>query len=124
MTVQSDMALLAEGSYSDIRKGTFNPATGKDTDNDAPLPEGWTVLTQYVDEEPHMKRRTILGGLVAAPLLSGCIWPREFDLEWDEEVQLHDGRVIVVHLKHTYECCRRPKTEPLGVRRKSWTTWR
>lgn len=31
------------------------------------------------------------------------LYPRYFDLSWDEEVQLHDGRVIVVRLKHTYE---------------------
>ena len=31
------------------------------------------------------------------------LYPRHFDLTWDEEVQLHDGRVIVVRLKHTYE---------------------
>lgn len=31
------------------------------------------------------------------------IYPRYFDIEWDEEVQLHDGRVIVVHVKNTYE---------------------
>jgi hypothetical protein len=37
------------------------------------------------------------------PSLGGCIYPKYFDLEWNEEVQLHDGRVIVVHLKHTYE---------------------
>ena len=49
-----------------------------------------------------MKRRSWLT-TAAATLLTGCFWPREFDLEWDEEVQLHDGRVIVVHLKRTYE---------------------
>lgn len=31
------------------------------------------------------------------------LWPRYFDIEWDEEVQLHDGRTIVVHVKRTYE---------------------
>lgn len=30
-------------------------------------------------------------------------YPRYFDIEWDEEVQLHDGQVIVVHVKNTYE---------------------
>ena len=41
MTIQSDMALLAAGSYWDVRKSdeTF--------DNHAPLPEGWRVLTDY-----------------------------------------------------------------------------
>lgn len=50
-----------------------------------------------------MKRRALLGAAAAAPMLSGCIWSSEFDFEWDEEVQLHDGRVIVVHLEHSYE---------------------
>jgi len=31
------------------------------------------------------------------------VYPRFFDIQWDEEVQLHDGRVIVVKLKYTYE---------------------
>ena len=31
------------------------------------------------------------------------IYPRYFDIEWDEEVQLHDGRMIVVHVKRTFE---------------------
>lgn len=52
---------------------------------------------------PGMSRRTWLAAAAATPLLSGCFWPRFFDLSWDEEVQLHDGRVIVVKLKYTYE---------------------
>lgn len=32
-----------------------------------------------------------------------CIYDRYFDIEWDEEVLLHDGRVIIVHVKNTYE---------------------
>lgn len=31
------------------------------------------------------------------------LWPRYFDIEWDEEVQLHDGRIIVVHVKRSFE---------------------
>jgi hypothetical protein len=31
------------------------------------------------------------------------LWPQYFDIAWDEEVQLHDGRVIVVHMKRTYQ---------------------
>lgn len=31
------------------------------------------------------------------------LYPRYFDIEWDEEVQLHDGRVVLVHVKRTYE---------------------
>lgn len=41
MTIQSDMSLLAAGSYWDIRK------PGAKFDNRAPIPEGWRVLTQY-----------------------------------------------------------------------------
>jgi Ca2+-binding RTX toxin-like protein len=41
MTVPSDMALLAAGSYWDIRKFSA------DFDNRAPLPDGWIVLTRY-----------------------------------------------------------------------------
>lgn len=31
------------------------------------------------------------------------LYPRYFDIAWDEEVQLHDGRVIVVHVTRTFE---------------------
>ena len=31
------------------------------------------------------------------------LYPRYFDIGWDEEVQLHDGRVILVNVKYTYE---------------------
>jgi hypothetical protein len=50
-------------------------------------------------------RRTamLLGTLASWPFLTGFFYPPFFDLSWDEEVQLHDGRVIVVHLKFTYE---------------------
>ena len=47
MTIQSDMALMAAGSYWDVRQGVLNIDTGKDTDNRAPVPEGWKVLTAY-----------------------------------------------------------------------------
>ncbi|MFS2035132.1 hypothetical protein ACEN8I_14010 [Polaromonas sp. CT11-55] len=50
-----------------------------------------------------MKRRALLLAAASTSLLSGCLYDRWFDLEWDEEVQLHDGRVIVVHLKRSYE---------------------
>lgn len=40
MTIQSDMALMAAGSYWDVRKD------GIGFDNDAPTPAGWKVLTQ------------------------------------------------------------------------------
>lgn len=47
-----------------------------------------------------------LGVLAIGALLyisQNGIYPRYFDIEWDEEVQLHDGRVIVVHVKRTFE---------------------
>jgi hypothetical protein len=50
----------------------------------------------------NVNRRTILALACSTPLFSGCFYDRFFDLEWDEEVQLHDGRVIVVHIKHRY----------------------
>lgn len=50
-----------------------------------------------------MKRRTLLLATAASPLLTGCIWPNEFELAWDEEVQLHDGRVAVVSVLHRYQ---------------------
>lgn len=50
-----------------------------------------------------MNRRNFTLGAGAGLLLSGCLWDKHFDLSWDEEVQLHDGRVIVVKLKHTFE---------------------
>lgn len=58
-----------------------------------------------------MKRgiRYTLGGLAIAAIvgvtyvLNFGLYPRFFDIAWDEEVQLHDGRVIVVHVKRTYE---------------------
>lgn len=52
-----------------------------------------------------MNRRLFALGaaLAATPLLSGFGWDKQFDLSWEEEVLLHDGRVIVVKLKHTYE---------------------
>jgi hypothetical protein len=45
----------------------------------------------------------MLVATLGTPLLTGCFWPRFFDLAWDEEVQLHDKRVIVVKVKYTYE---------------------
>jgi hypothetical protein len=44
MTIQSDMALLAAGSYWDIRGTDQSPLTES---NRAPTPSGWKVLTQY-----------------------------------------------------------------------------
>lgn len=50
-----------------------------------------------------MNRRTVLALVSGAPFLNGCFYDRFFDIEWDEEVRLHDGRVIVVHMKRKYE---------------------
>lgn len=47
-------------------------------------------------------RRSLLAAFASLPFLSACIYDREFILEWDEEVQLQDGRVIVMHSKQTY----------------------
>ena len=41
MTIEANMALMAAGSYWDVRK------SGIGFDNDAPIPTGWKVLTQY-----------------------------------------------------------------------------
>jgi hypothetical protein len=49
-----------------------------------------------------MNRRNILNAMLALPLLSGCYKPGPFDLEWDEEILLPDGRVIVAHMTRTY----------------------
>jgi hypothetical protein len=49
-----------------------------------------------------MNRRTFNATAVAAPLLTGCVYGQYFDIEWDEEVLLHDGRMIVVHVKRTF----------------------
>jgi hypothetical protein len=51
-----------------------------------------------------MNRRTFAAA-AALSLLEGCkeAYPRFFDIEWDEEVLLHDGRIIWVHVKRTFE---------------------
>ncbi len=40
--------------------------------------------------------------ILACLLLYGR-YPRHFEFEWDEEVQLTDGRIVVVHVRHTFE---------------------
>jgi hypothetical protein len=45
MTIQSDMALMAAGSYWDVRQDRFTPT--RDESNRAPTPTGWRVLTQF-----------------------------------------------------------------------------
>ncbi|MES2385461.1 MAG: hypothetical protein V4593_13010 [Pseudomonadota bacterium] len=51
--------------------------------------------------------------LLAGVLLGLCAWqfgwqfgwqsPWRFDLAWDEEVRLHDQRIILVHMRRSYE---------------------
>lgn len=36
-------------------------------------------------------------------LLGGCKFSRYFDVEWDEEVELFGGKIIIVHIKRGYE---------------------
>jgi hypothetical protein len=50
-----------------------------------------------------MKYLVISGVLAAAYLLIFGLYPRYFDIAWDEEVQLHDGKIIIVHVKRTFE---------------------
>ena len=49
------------------------------------------------------KRRGLVIATLSAPLLTGCIWPRLFDLAWDEEVQLHDGTILVLATKVQFQ---------------------
>jgi hypothetical protein len=57
-----------------------------------------------------MKRRIPIAALLA--IVFSCfifyvalfgLYPRYFDISWDEEVRLNDGSMIVVHVKDTYE---------------------
>jgi hypothetical protein len=63
----------------------------------------------------NLRRRTILALVGSATVLTSCFYDRFFDLEWDEEVQLHDGRVIVVHIKHRYMRIEQGLTRYSGV---------
>ena len=55
-------------------------------------------------QPPSPSRRAFLSSLMAAPVLTvGCWHGRYFDIEWDEEVELHNGRIIIVHVKRTFE---------------------
>lgn len=64
-----------------------------------------------------MSRRSLLALAGSVPLLSGCFYDQFFDIEWDEEVQLHDGRIIIVHVKRTYERLGGIRTRWEGVHR-------
>lgn len=51
-----------------------------------------------------MNRRTFNAAAVTVPMLSSCAkYGQYFDIEWDEEVPLTAGRMIVVHIRRTYE---------------------
>lgn len=56
-----------------------------------------------------IRNSQILGAVALVLVLAAVyvakfgLYPRYFDIEWDEEVQLHDGRVIIVHVKRTFE---------------------
>lgn len=41
------MALMAAGSYWDLRRGLVDEISGEDRSNRTPTPIGWKVLTQY-----------------------------------------------------------------------------
>ncbi len=55
------------------------------------------------------RSRHVLGAIaIILVLATGYVmkfglYPRYFDIAWDEEVQLHDGRMIVVHVKRFYQ---------------------
>jgi hypothetical protein len=48
-------------------------------------------------------RRNLLLAAASTTLLPGCGWPRFFDIGWTEPVQLHNGAVVDVTVKYTYE---------------------
>ncbi len=50
-----------------------------------------------------MRRRDLLATGLASPLVLGCMPQRWFTIGWDEQVQLLDGRVIVVKVKYKYQ---------------------
>lgn len=51
-----------------------------------------------------MERRNFILSLLATSGLQGCgnTYPADFSLEWDEEVELHDRRRIVVHIRRYF----------------------
>ena len=48
MKLETTMALLAAGSYWDIRGNAAYDANEKDESNHAPIPEGWQLLPEHV----------------------------------------------------------------------------
>ncbi len=50
-----------------------------------------------------MRRRDLVACGLTSPLVLGCTPQRWFTIGWDEQVQLLDGRVIVVKLQYKYQ---------------------
>ena len=50
-----------------------------------------------------MNRRNFAVLSATVSLLSGCLWDRYFDVQWNEQVKQPDGKVITVHLKYRFE---------------------
>ena len=48
MSRETEMALLAAGSYWDIRRGREYEAETRNESNHAPIPEGWQLLPEHV----------------------------------------------------------------------------
>ena len=48
-------------------------------------------------------RRKLMAAMLSPLLFGGCKFSRYFDLEWDEEVELFGGKIIIVHIKRGYE---------------------
>ena len=44
-----------------------------------------------------------MAAMLSPLLLVGCKFSRYFDVEWDEEVELFGGKIIIVHIKRGYE---------------------
>lgn len=58
MTKSSDMALLAAGSYWDVRKGEFDTTTGKDTIDSATVNLKYSMAPSYEDDANHRHEKT------------------------------------------------------------------
>lgn len=48
-------------------------------------------------------RRKLMAAMLSPLLFGGCKFSRYFDVEWDEEVELFGGKIIIVHIKRGYE---------------------
>ena len=77
-------------AYGDAPRATMSQAP---PDMSAPTAKTWQ-MTKYLGI-------ALLIGVIYVTNFG--FYPRYFDIAWDEEVQLHDGRVIIVHIKRTFE---------------------